>query len=107
MQSIGVFIDTVVICTLTGFIVAGGAIWENPNIDWSSIKYNKMATFVASIRELTPGTALDSIVVIVVILAFGLFAFTTLCCDCLLYTSRSGGIYSDVKPTSICRTPRC
>ena len=96
MQSIGVFIDTVVICTLTGFIVAGGAIWENPNIDWSSIKYNKMATFVASIRELTPGTALDSIVVIVVILAFGLFAFTTLCCD-ITYSEIAAHKVSDKK----------
>lgn len=97
MQSIGVFIDTVVICTLTGFIVAAGAIWENPNIDWSSIRANKIATFVASIRELTPGsTMLDSIVVFVVILAFGLFAFTTLCCS-ITYSEISVYKISDKK----------
>lgn len=96
MQSIGVFIDTVVICSLTGFIVAGGAIWENPNIDWNSIRANKIATFVASIRELTPGTALDSIAVIVVILAFGLFSFTTLCCD-ITYSEIAAHKVSDKK----------
>lgn len=61
IQSIGVFVDTIVICSLAGFVVTAGAIWNNPSIDW------------------------DVIVFIIVVVAFGLFAFTTLLCD-LTYT---------------------
>ena len=81
IQSIGVFVDTIVICSLTGFIVAGGAIWENADIDWGEISADKIGTFLASIKALVPGQAMDSVVVMIVALAFGLFAFTTLICD--------------------------
>jgi AGCS family alanine or glycine:cation symporter len=81
VQAIGVFVDTIVICSLTGFIVTAGAIWEDPKVDWSTISLDKIGTFLASVKELVPGTHLDGAVVIIVAVAFGLFAFTTLLCD--------------------------
>ena len=86
IQSIGVFVDTIVICSLAGFVVTAGAIWNNPSIDWDVMKANKIGTFLTSVKELVPGDGiLDVIVFIIVVVAFGLFAFTTLLCD-LTYT---------------------
>lgn len=85
-QAFGVFVDTIVICSLTGFIVTAGAIWENPQIDWESLKLDKIGTFLASIKALVPEAGiLGTMIFIFVIVAFGLFAFTTLLCD-ITYT---------------------
>lgn len=81
VQAIGVFVDTIIICSLTGFVITAGAIWENPGVDWDTMKLDKIGCFLTSIKELVPGTALDSAALIFVALAFGLFAFTTLLCD--------------------------
>lgn len=81
IQSIGVFADTIVICSLTGFVITAGAVWTDPSVQWDTMKLDKIGTFLASIKALVPGTALDSIVLIIVAVAFGLFAFTTLVCD--------------------------
>ena len=43
IQSIGVFVDTIVICSLAGFVVTAGAIWNNPSIDWDVMKANKIS----------------------------------------------------------------
>lgn len=81
VQSIGVFVDTIVICSLTGFIVTAGTIWNNPSIDWENMKLDKIGTFLTSVKELVPGTMMDSAILVFVAIAFGLFAFTTLLCD--------------------------
>ena len=81
VQAIGVFVDTIVICSLTGFVITAGAIWEDPSVDWGTISLDKIGTFLTSIKALVPGTALDSVILIIIALAFGLFAFTTLLCD--------------------------
>ena len=74
------------ICSLAGFVVTAGAIWNNPSIDWDVMKANKIGMFLTSVKELVPGDGiLDVIVFIIVVVAFGLFAFTTLLCD-LTYT---------------------
>lgn len=81
LQAIGVFVDTIIICSLTGFVITAGTLWTNPTIDWETMKLDKIGTFLTSIKELVPGTALDSAVLVLVAIAFGLFAFTTLLCD--------------------------
>ncbi len=81
VQSIGIFVDTIIICTITGFIITAGAIWTDPQYDWETIKLDKIGTFLASIGELVPGKAFDGVILIIIALAFGLFAFTTLLCD--------------------------
>lgn len=85
-QAFGVFVDTIIICSLTGFIVIAGAVWENPAIDWETLKLDKIGTFIASIKALIPGDGIiGTIILVFVIGAFGLFAFTTLLCD-ITYT---------------------
>lgn len=103
VQAIGVFVDTIVICSMTGFLITAGALWEDPAVDWAALKADKIGTFLASVKALVPGTAMDSLALIFVALAFGLFAFTTLLCD-LTYTeiaankiSRSKGFINFVR----------
>lgn len=71
------FLDTIVICTLTGFVVIMGRVWLTDAADaW--FKLDKLPKFLASCAELTPGTALNGAVTFLVTLCFGLFAFTCL-----------------------------
>ncbi|MCR5671251.1 MAG: alanine:cation symporter family protein [Butyrivibrio sp.] len=77
VQAVGVFLDTIVICTLTGFVVIMGRVWLTDAGDaWFEL--GKLPKYLASVAELTPGTAFNSIVTLLVSLCFGLFAFTCL-----------------------------
>ncbi len=77
VQAIGVFLDTIVICTLTGFVVIMGRVWLTDSADaWFEL--GKLPKYLASVAELTPGTALNSLVTLLITLCFGLFAFTCL-----------------------------
>ena len=77
VQSLGVFLDTIVICTLTGFIVVMGSCWLTSEADaWMAM--DKFPKFVASVAELTPGTAFNNAVTILVSLCYAMFAFTCL-----------------------------
>ncbi|MCR5405046.1 MAG: alanine:cation symporter family protein [Butyrivibrio sp.] len=77
VQAVGVFLDTIVICTLTGFVVIMGRVWLTDSSDaWFEL--GKLPKYLASVEELTPGTALNSIVTLLISLCFGLFAFTCL-----------------------------
>lgn len=85
-QSIGVFVDTIVICSLAGFVVSAGALWDDPAVDWEVLKLDKLGTFIESVKALVPGEGImDTVMLIFIVIAFGLFAFTTLLCD-LTYT---------------------
>lgn len=75
VQAIGVFLDTIVICTLTSFVVIMGRMWLTENSDaWFAM--DRLPKFLASAAELTPGTAFNSVVSLLVAVCFGLFAFT-------------------------------
>ncbi len=77
VQAIGVFLDTIVICTLTGFVVIMGRVWLTDAADaW--FKLGKLPKYLASAAELTPGTAFNVVVTLLISLCFGLFAFTCL-----------------------------
>ena len=77
VQAIGVFLDTIVICTLTGFVVIMGRAWLTENgAAWMEL--GKLPKYLASVEELTPGTGFNSVVTLLVSLCFGLFAFTCL-----------------------------
>lgn len=77
VQAIGVFLDTIVICTLTSFVVIMGKVWLTDSADaWFEL--GKLPKFLASVAELTPGTAFNSLITLLVSLCFGLFAFTCL-----------------------------
>lgn len=77
VQAVGVFLDTMVICTFTAFVVIMGRMWLTDNAAaW--FEMGKLPKFVASVAELTPGTAFNAAVSLLVSVCFGLFAFSTL-----------------------------
>lgn len=75
VQAIGVFLDTIVICTLTGFVVIMGRVWLTGNADaWFAM--DRLPKFLASATELAPGTAFNTVISLLISVCFGLFAFT-------------------------------
>ena len=77
VSSLGVFLDTIVICTLTGFVVVMAHCWIGGGSEaWMSL--DKLPMFTESVATLTPGTALNAVMSILVSVCFGLFAFTCL-----------------------------
>lgn len=76
IASIGVFLDTIVICTLTGFVVIMAHCWTTAPADWANL--GKLPKFLASVAQLTPGVAFNESITFLVTLCFGLFAYTCL-----------------------------
>lgn len=77
VQSMGVFFDSMIICSVAGFMVIMAQLWTNTAM-WDSIKDAKLTVFMSSAQELTPGTAMDGTITVVLSLCYALFAFTTL-----------------------------
>lgn len=76
VASIGVFLDTIVICTLTGFVIVMAHCWSGAeSAAWAEM--DRLPKFTASVAEMTPGTALNSVIMLLVTLCFALFAYTT------------------------------
>lgn len=78
IQSIGVFLDTIIICTMTGFVVCGAHIWTDASSGWESLKSSIIDVFLESIKVLTPGTAADNAIAAIICVCYALFAFTSL-----------------------------
>ncbi|MBQ7918898.1 MAG: sodium:alanine symporter family protein [Lachnospiraceae bacterium] len=77
VQSIGVFLDTMVICTLTGFVVVMAHLWTGSDPEgWFAM--DRLPKFLTSAAELTPGRALNPVVMFLLTLCFCLFAYTCL-----------------------------
>lgn len=77
LASIGVFLDTIIICTLTGFVVVMAHCWDGPNAEtWMAL--DKLPMFTESIATLTPGTAANAIITFIITFCFCLFAYTCL-----------------------------
>ena len=77
LASIGVFLDTIVICTLSGFVVVMAHCWTGEGADaWAAM--DKLPKFNASLAQLTPGTAFNAVVTFLITLCFCLFAYTCL-----------------------------
>lgn len=77
VQALGVFLDTIVICTLTGFVVIMGRVWTGADsAAW--FEMGKLDKFLASCGALTANDMLYHAVTIMVSICFGLFAFTCL-----------------------------
>ncbi len=77
MQSIGVFLDTMIICTITGCLVVMASVWNDPAVGFEGIRSSKMAVYLASLNALTPEFLLY-VVMLCMPLCYGLFAFTTI-----------------------------
>ncbi|KMZ12104.1 Sodium/glycine symporter GlyP [Candidatus Burkholderia humilis] len=79
VQSLGVFFDTMVICTMTGFIVVMAHVWTGA-VDgqaWESVRASKLTVYLASVQALVP-VSVAHVVQIVMCVCYGLFAFTIL-----------------------------
>ena len=77
LASIGVFLDTIVICTLSGFVVVMAHCWTgNSSEAW--IQMDKLPKFTESIATLTPGTSFNAVVTFLITFCFCLFAYTCL-----------------------------
>lgn len=77
VQALGVFLDTIVICTLTGFVVVMGRVWTTGNADaW--FEMDRLPRFLASSAELAHNGPFATVVSLLVSVCFGLFAFTCL-----------------------------
>ena len=77
VSSLGVFLDTIVICTLTGFVVVMAHCWLGDGGEaWRAL--DKLPMFTESVAALTPGTALNAVMSVLVSLCFCLFAYTCL-----------------------------
>ena len=77
VSSLGVFLDTIVICTLTGFVVVMAHCWLGDGSEaWMAM--DKLPKFTESIAALTPGTTFNAVMSILISLCFGLFAYTCL-----------------------------
>ena len=78
VQAIGVFVDTIVICTISAFVVCTAHIWDDPKVDWSTLSQSKIDVFMDSIKALVPGTGADALIVLIICICYALFAFTSL-----------------------------
>ncbi len=77
LASIGVFLDTIIICTLSGFVVVMAHCWDGSGAaEWMAM--DKLPKFTQSVAQLTPGTAMNAVVTFLVTLCFCLFAYTCL-----------------------------
>lgn len=77
IQSIGVFLDTMVIATLSAFVVIMGQMWNTAEAsEWMAM--GKLDKFIASAAELSPSHAMDVVSQASIAICFGLFAFTCL-----------------------------
>ncbi len=77
LAALGVFLDTIIICTLSGFVVVMAHCWTGPNAEaWAEM--DKLPKFTESIATLTPGTAANAIITFIITLCFCLFAYTCL-----------------------------
>jgi len=79
VQSMGVFFDSFIICSMAGFVVVMAHIWTGDSgVAWDAIKDAKLNVFMVSAQTLVPGTSMDAAVQAVLSLCYALFAFTTL-----------------------------
>ena len=77
IQALGVFLDTIVICTLTGFVVIMGRMWLGEGGEgWFQL--GKLDMYLTSAGNLIDGTVATNIVTMLISVCFGLFAFTCL-----------------------------
>lgn len=77
IQAVAVFLDTIIICTLTGFVIVMAHAWQGDGgAVWMAL--GKLPKFVASAGLLSGSGSPSTVVSILVSLCFGLFAFTSL-----------------------------
>jgi AGCS family alanine or glycine:cation symporter len=75
VQSMGVFFDSMIICSMAGFVVVMAHLWTgDAGVAWEGIKDAKLAVFMVSAQTLVPGTVMDGFVQVILSLCYALFA---------------------------------
>jgi AGCS family alanine or glycine:cation symporter len=78
-QSMGVFFDTMIVCTMSGFVSVMARLWTSPaGVAWEGIREDKLLVFMTAASQLAPGTAFDATVRGLLSLCYALFASMTL-----------------------------
>ncbi|MGL4785408.1 MAG: alanine:cation symporter family protein, partial [Cetobacterium sp.] len=77
IQSFGVFVDTFVICTISGFLVIIANVWNLDGFDFMALRSDKLGYFITSLKVLSP-TMLEKPIQFLVALCYGMFAFSTI-----------------------------
>ena len=81
VQALGVFLDTIVICTLTGFVVVMGRVWlTEDSAAWFEL--GKLDRFLASCGALTGNGTIYHLVTMLVSVCFGLSRLPALWDSC-------------------------
>ena len=94
VQSMGVFFDTMIICSMAGFVVVMAHLWTgNSGVAWDTIKDDKLLVYMTSAQQLVPGVAFDELVKIILSTCYALFAFTTLI-GMIVFAEISGNVIS-------------
>lgn len=78
IQALGVFLDTIIICTLSGFVVGAACLWDVDAANWGTLQASKIDVFLESLKTMVPGTAMDGFLAGVFCFCYALFAFTTI-----------------------------
>ncbi|MBK9965738.1 MAG: amino acid carrier protein [Holophagales bacterium] len=79
VQSMGVFFDTMIVCSMAGFVSVMAQLWTSPSgIVWEAIREDKLLVFMTAAKQLAPGTAFDAPVQALLSLCYALFASMTL-----------------------------
>ena len=77
IQAIGVFLDTMIICTLTGFVLIMGEAWlGDGSAAWFEL--GRLEKFLASCAYMLGDGAVFSFATVIISICFGTFAFTCL-----------------------------
>jgi AGCS family alanine or glycine:cation symporter len=78
-QSLGVFLDTMIICSMTGFLVIMAQLWNGEaGVSWEAIRESKLTVYMESVTYLIPGSNFDVFVKVLLAFCYAIFAFTTL-----------------------------
>ncbi|MGL4998839.1 MAG: alanine/glycine:cation symporter family protein [Cetobacterium sp.] len=77
IQSFGVFLDTFVICTISGFLVIIANVWNIDTFDFTVLRNDKLGYFITSLKVLSPDF-LETPIQLIVSLCYGMFAFSTI-----------------------------
>ena len=76
LSAIGVFLDTHIVCTMTGFIVVMAHVWTGNAAAWKEA--GKLPKYLMSVTQLTPASGMNLTVTLALTLCFCLFAYTCL-----------------------------
>ncbi len=79
VQSMGVFFDTMIVCSMAGFVSVMAQLWTSPaGVSWEAIREDKLLVFMTAASQLAPGTTFDATVRGLLSLCYALFASMTL-----------------------------